>query len=470
MNRLLVFAVLAASVLALPLLAACTSRTPTPTPSPTPTATPTPSPTPTPMAGPDPIGIAQSFLQAMAKGDYAAAEAMEDPTMAAAAPAAALAQIAGSLVAQYGAFQSLGSPTLASPPPQANVTIPATFAYAVVDLNVAVSPEGKVTGLHRGSVTMTFTPTPAPYVNPQSFTESDVTVGSAPWTLPGTLTMPKGTGPFPAVVLVAGSGPADRNETIGPNKPFQDLAWGLASQGIAVLRYDKRTLVYGQQMAQLPDITVKQETTDDAVAAIGLLRSTPKVDPSRVFLVGHSLGAYLAPRIAAQVPGQLAGIAMLEAPSSSLLQLLLIQTQYLISLQGTPTEQEQQQLDTIKQQVALAESPDLSPSTPASELPGGVPASYWLDLRTYDPLKTAASLNIPMLFTQGGRDYQVPPSQLQPWEQALAGKSNVTFKVYPNLDHLLFAGTGPSTPSEYTVPNHVAGEVVSDLAAWVLAH
>jgi fermentation-respiration switch protein FrsA (DUF1100 family) len=271
------------------------------------------------------------------------------------------------------------------------------------------------------------------------------------------------------VVLVAGSGPEDRDETFGPNKPFEDLAWGLASAGIAVLRYDKRTLVYAKQMAaDESGLTVRQETTDDAVAAIGLLRGTAKVDPGRVFLVGHSLGAYLAPRIAAQVPGQLHGLVLLEAPSTSLPALLLIQEQYLASLGGSPSPQVEQQLATLKAQVALAESASLSPSTPASELPLNTPASYWLDLRTYDPLATAAGLGLPMFFSQGGRDYQVPPSELQAWETALVGRTNVTFKTYPPMDHLLLDGSGPITPAEYSVPGHVDPQLVADVAAWIL--
>jgi len=462
MNRRLLLVVLAGLVIALLMLAACSSSKPA--------ATATPTATPTPTLSPAPASIARSFLEAIVSGDYASAEAMENSAMSAAASAATLEQLFQESVTLYGAFQSMGEVTTASQPPYINVTVPMTFASATVAVIVTVDAESQVAGLHIGTVTPSVTPTPADYVNPDAFTEGNVTVGSAPWALPGTLSMPKGTGPFPAVVLIAGSGPQDRDETIGPNKPLRYLAWGLATQGIAVLRYDKRTLVYGSQMAQLSNITVKEEVTDDAIAAISLLRSTPNIDPNRVFLIGHSLGAYLAPRIAAEVPGQLAGIGMLETPSSTLLQLILMQTEYLASLQGNLTEQEQQQIDTLKQQVALAESPDLTPSTPASELPLGVPASYWLDLRTYDPLATAASLNIPMFFSQGGRDYQVPPSELGPWQTALAGKSDVTFKEYPSLDHLLFAGTGQSTPAEYTVPSHVAGEVVSDLAAWVLSH
>jgi fermentation-respiration switch protein FrsA (DUF1100 family) len=121
--------------------------------------------------------------------------------------------------------------------------------------------------------------------------------------------------------------------------------------------------------------------------------------------------------------------------------------------------------------VALAQSPDLTASTPASELPVGVPASYWLDLHSYDPLATAAGLGIPMLFVQGGRDFQVVPSELAGWQHALEGRVKVTFKVYPALDHLMFAGSGPSKSSDYAVPGqHVSPELVSDVSVWIGSH
>jgi dienelactone hydrolase len=459
------------------LLTACgssASSTPTPTPVPTTSLTAAPStaavPSSTAAGVVDPASTGEAFIAALVRGDWAGAQAMEDATMAAAAPSAQLQQIAQSLVAQYGAYASTGKATTTAQPGGAIAAIPVTFANAVVTLNVSVSGAGRVVGLHVAAVAAAgASAAPATYVDPSSFTETAVTVGSAPWALPGTLTMPKGQGPFPAVVLVAGSGPEDRDETFGVNKPFRDLAWGLASSGVAVLRYDKRTLTYGAQMAaQLAaTITVREETTDDAVAAVALLRATAKVDPARVFVVGHSLGAYLAPRIATQLPGQLAGIAMLETASTPLPALILMQEKYLASLQGTPTPAVQQQLDAISAAVALAESPSLSPSTPASQLPLGTPASYWLDLRTYDPLATAAGLALPMFFSQGGRDYQVPPSELPPWQAALAGHANVTFKTYPAMDHLLLDGSGPATPAEYSAPGHVDAQLVGDLATWI---
>ena len=237
-------------------------------------------------------------------------------------------------------------------------------------------------------------------------------MGSAPWALPGTLSMPTGSGPFPAVVLVAGSGPQDRDETIGPNAPLRDLAWGLASNGIAVLRYDKRTKAHGTEMAsQVDKVTVREEVTDDAIAAVDLLRSTPGIDPERVFLAGHSLGGYLAPRIAAEASGRLAGIAMLEANARPLQRLIEDQLAYLASDAGGSDPSAQAMLAALPAQVALVESADLSPATPASSLPLGIPAAYWLDLRGYDPAATARALSIPIFITQGGRDYQVPPTR-----------------------------------------------------------
>src|SRR5262249_26794773 len=149
-----------------------------------------------------------------------------------------------------------------------------------------------------------------PYARPDTFRETEVTVGAADWPLPGTLTLPRGDGPFAAVVLVHGSGPHDRDETIGPNKPFRDLAWGLASQGVAVLRYEKRTSEHGARFVQLKDPGFKEELLDDAVAAAAVLRKHKEIDPRRIFILGHSLGAFWAPRLGTLDP-DLAGLVVL---------------------------------------------------------------------------------------------------------------------------------------------------------------
>src|SRR5690606_19348563 len=127
--------------------------------------------------------------------------------------------------------------------------------------------------------------------------------------LPGTLALPKGKAPgagFPAVVLVHGSGPQDRDETVGANRPFLDIARGLAAQGIAVLRYDKRTQARPQDFAA-GDYTVDDETTNDAITAVAALGAAEGIDPDRIHVLGHSQGAMLAPRIAAH-SGHVAGL------------------------------------------------------------------------------------------------------------------------------------------------------------------
>jgi poly(3-hydroxybutyrate) depolymerase len=166
---------------------------------------------------------------------------------------------------------------------------------------------------------------PAAQDAPQ-FTEEKAVVISGKFKLPGLITLPLGDAKVPAVVLVHGSGPHDKDETIGPNKPFKDIAEGLAQRGIAVLRYEKRTRKYALDIK--PDeITLDDEVNDDAVAAVKLLRKNPRVDPDLVFVLGHSLGGNMAPRIAAQ-DGKLAGLVILAGNVRPMEDLMVEQLQY----------------------------------------------------------------------------------------------------------------------------------------------
>ncbi len=118
----------------------------------------------------------------------------------------------------------------------------------------------------------------------RAFQEREISFGEDSWTLPGTLSIPYKEGPFPALVLVHGSGPNDRDETLGANKPFRDLAQGLASRGIAVLRFDKRTRVHGARIASSSGLTVAEEAVDDAVLAVGFLQGYPTLN--HLFMTG----------------------------------------------------------------------------------------------------------------------------------------------------------------------------------------
>jgi uncharacterized protein len=278
---------------------------------------------------------------------------------------------------------------------------------------------------------------------------------------------------LPAVVLVHGSGPQDEDETIGPNKPFKDLAWGLASRGIVVLRYVKRTKQYAVQMMQNPaSITVQEETVDDALAAATLLAGRRQVDPHRIYVLGHSLGGTLAPRIASEDP-RVAGIIIMAGGTRPLSRVIVDQVKYIASLKGQLTDAEKSQLAAVEQAAREIESPTLKPNAVIDVLGSPTPGSYWLDLRAYHPAQVAAGLKIPILALQGARDYQSSAEDFQGWKKALAGNPRATFKLYPGLYHLFMPsttpGNGPGTPADYNTPGHVSEQVIGDISDWILA-
>lgn len=414
---------------------------------------------------PDFHALGTAFVMNLASRQFDKTAALFTPQVAAALPADKLGQVWDQLLAQEGAFQGITATLVAEQGAYHVVTVTSNFAKGMLNVVVAFDSQGRVAGLH-------FTPAaewaPPSYANQPAFHESAITVSDAQWQLPGTLTLPNGKGPFPVVVLVAGSGPEDEDETIGSNKPFKDLAWGLASRGIAVLRYTKRTKQYGAKSSADPaTFTVKDEYTDDARAAVALLAARSEIDPKRIFLAGHSEGGYVAPRIASSVP-QIAGIAILEGNTRPIEKLILDQLHYEAGLGGPNTAQIEKMIPDAEKAAAQMESPDLKPGMTVSIVGASLPASYILDLRGYDPAAVAAGLKIPILVIQGSRDYQVTTADYSGWQKALVGHANAKFKLFPDINHLMISGTGPSSPAEYMQPGqHVAAEVVEAFASWV---
>jgi uncharacterized protein len=416
---------------------------------------------------PDPLTIAQTLLDNLIAGDFTAATAHFDSTMAGALPPAALEQTWATLQQQVGAFQGQLGTSAQTVSGYTVVLITLQFEHMVLAAQIAVSEEGLVGGLHFVPAEAPAPAEPPAYADFDAFTEQDVTVGTGAWALPGTLALPSGEGPFPALVLVHGSGPNDRDETIGPNKPFRDLAWGLASNGIAVLRYDKRTLVHGVAMVESGEFTVDDETVDDALAAVELLRGVEAIDADRVFVLGHSLGGMMAPRIASRDAG-LAGVIILAGSTRPLTDIYQEQIAYLLALDtGLSDEERARLLDETARLVDATRAVD--PGDDLATLLFNAPPSYWLDLNAYDPVSVARTLAQPLFILQGERDYQVTLVDFQGWQDGLAGREDVTFKLYPDLNHLFISGEGPITPAEYELAGHVAAEVIEDIARWILA-
>ncbi|MEZ4414065.1 MAG: alpha/beta fold hydrolase, partial [Gemmatimonadales bacterium] len=290
------------------------------------------------------------------------------------------------------------------------------------------------------------------------FVERDTAVVTGKIRLPATITFPSGATHAPGVVLVHGSGPNDRDETVGANKPFRDLAHGLAERGIVVLRYDKRSKVAPLSFMG-GTFTVDEEVVDDALSAAALLRSLPEVDPARVVVLGHSLGGMLAPRIGERDTA-LAGLVILAGATRSLTDMMEEQIAYMRSLPGADTVAIDKALEGLAPSMAAVRA--LTPADSASRtLLLGAPAAYWLDLAAYHPVFVAAKLRIPMLILQGGRDYQVTMVDFEAWRDGLAGNTSVEFREYPSLNHLFIAGTGAPNPAEYGVGGTVDPQVIA---------
>ncbi|WP_168219921.1 DUF3887 domain-containing protein [Salarchaeum sp. JOR-1] len=293
--------------------------------------------------------------------------------------------------------------------------------------------------------------TPPEYADESAFAEREVALDSPACSLGATITVPNG-GADAGVVLVHGSGPHDRDETIGPNKPFKDLAWGLASRSVAVLRYEKRTYACG---VAADDLDFEALVVADALTALSRLRA--ETDVSRTAVVGHSLGAYAAPRIAAR-DGD-ADAFLLAAPSRPLYELIPDQVAYLAELDGTVTDAEREQLTATRETANRLEAGDYAG--------GGFSwsADFWRAVADYAPVETASGLDADVYALQGGRDYQVSATADFPaWRDALPEERA---RLYDDLNHLFMAGEGPPNPGEYFAESHVAASVVADLAGWL---
>ncbi len=264
------------------------------------------------------------------------------------------------------------------------------------------------------------------------FNEKADTVVTGDIHLPATILMPADARDVPIVVMVHGSGALDCDETIYTNKPFRDIAEGLARKGIGTLRYDKRTYVYRKSVTSMDD-----ETILDALSAIRLAHQYS----TRVYLLGHSLGAMLAPLIAERAEEPLAGVIMLAAPARDMETVVREQFDYLLPSGASPAFKEQQ-IESIRQR-----SPHY--------------------LQPQGQTDAARRLTLPMLILQGERDYQVTMQDFHRWQQVLDGKSKIVFRSYPRLNHPFMEGVGKSTPMEYQMEGHVATYVMDDISSFI---
>jgi fermentation-respiration switch protein FrsA (DUF1100 family) len=416
---------------------------------------------------PEQTARATALVDALVRGDYSAAGKNFDDVMQKALPDDKRKELWQALIKQVGPFRKRGGTRVEKAGKFDVVLVTCQFEKTALDVRVVFNAEKQVSGLQFRPAQGAYDFKPPSYAWPESYREEKVVVGSGEWALPGTLTLPRGDGPFAAAVLVHGSGPHDRDETIGPNKPFRDLAWGLASQGVAVLRYEKRTHTHATRMVSIKEaLTIKEETIDDALLAVAELRKHKEIDAKHIIVIRHSLGATVAPQIGVRDPA-IAGLVLLAGNARPLEDVILDQIGYIKSLNGKLTDKDRDELGELKEQVSRVKDPKLTADTPAKELPLGIPAAYWLALRAYDQTATASRLTRPIFIVQGERDYQVTMDDFEKWKKALASHRNVTFRSYAKLNHLFMEGEGKAKPAEYDKAGHVSRELINDLAEWI---
>lgn len=293
--------------------------------------------------------------------------------------------------------------------------------------------------------------------------------------LNGLLTLPDGEGSFPAAVLVHGSGSSNMDEKVGRMTPFRDLAEGLASQGIACLRYDKRSFAHGLKMLRDKSlmITVKEETIDDAVSALNLLKADPRINPNQVFLIGHSMGGMLAPRIDAE-GGDCRGLVLMAGTPRKLEEVLKDQVEEQLSqmpallrkLSGKRMHQ------LISQFDGMYDLTDEEAKT--KKIGGGTTLYYFKEMGEHPAEAYLKDLEKPVLILQGGKDFQVKVDvDYRGYQELLEGKSNVTFRLFEELNHCFVPALYTQiskAKKEYSAERHIGSEVISEIARWIHAN
>ncbi|GEM_PF-4551290 len=300
------------------------------------------------------------------------------------------------------------------------------------------------------------------YVDTSAFIELPALLGAEPNLLPGKFTVPRGRPPYPAVIFIHDGGPWSEDETRGLNLLFKDLAWGLASRGIAGMRYQKRTYAYPGQLS--PDsVTLENETIDDVYGTIEWMKTRMNLDSTRIFLIGHGIGGYLIPRLLSEKPLFAGGIIM-GSPAKSVVKGLRERVQYLLSLPDSLLG-----YSRVSETILSRLDSFTTGMLPDTSRVFGMPASYFYELKKSSPDAYVRSVTAPLLIMHGGRDFEYGRNQIREWKALFSDTTAVVFKSYPELNHLFENVQSSSSPSprDYFIRTHVDSTVIFDIADWI---
>jgi dienelactone hydrolase len=408
----------------------------------------------------DPKFKAKEVLYFLKNGKYEAIYNRMDPVMKRIMDEEKIMIFWDVLEMSYGSVQTVGEPSISTRDKLVIAVTAIQFERKKIGVKLVFNQKAEISGLFLVPPTPIYQ-TPD-YVNPFSFYEYKKSFSQAKFSINGMLTVPKKEGKYPLLIIVGGTAVSDRDLSVGPNKIYKDIALGLADNGVAVYRYDKRNLVLGNEgtssvkddtkypanaNCQVKDAakvgaknnlntsakspskyTVKEEYLMGLNLAIAQLKLLPEIDSNHIIILGHSESAYLIPYF-------------------------------------------EKNIERVQSYIALAAPFDYKPialSDPKLPLTN---ANYTSSLQSNGPAQgLQTKLPQKILFIQGGRDAHVAMSELDKWKKLAQeqNKLDYTFSVYPKLNHLAIEGEGPAVPTDYEKPGNVPYEVILKMASFIL--
>lgn len=406
-----------------------------------------------------------TFIHHLRDSNYQAAIAMVDSTAHNYYSAQVFKDDWDELTTTYGEYKSAKPIEYQEAMGFSYIQMLINFDYLQYVLSLTLNPEYKIgyvafTAAHSAYV-------PPAMANIEQYSDTTITFKSETYyEFPGILTMPKNTNPMPLVVIVAEAGPTDKDFSMGQNKPYKDLATGLATLGYAVYRYDKRTQRFAfNLMAEKNNyakFTCREEYLDDLYNALDTLKTLPFIDKNRIFILGHGQGGMLAPLIAKERK-DVKGIMMLGANAVTIQDMMAEQYDYLMTVTPDKTEEylenKRKLQNTMPGKIKWYNLHD--------SMPYGIQATYFVWLNEYKHVEIAKKLKKPVLVMQFGRDYQVTNRNYELWQKIFKKNKQATFKHYPKLNHLMFEGEVQSTYSEYSMKSNIPEYVIKDIASWL---
>ena len=331
----------------------------------------------------------------------------------------------------------------------------ADFEKFKLDIRIAFNEKSKIIG---------FFFVPHKEFKKQPSLGKEYTIMSNGIDLKGTLLIPENGNLKKLVLFVHGSGPNDRDETVFENKPFKDIAESLFANGIASYRFDKRTYTNPESFSDKS--TIDDEVTNDILNIVKYFKSDSQFSDYEIIVLGHSLGAFVLPRIATR-SNQISKIILLAGNARPLDVLIQEQFDYLYTL--NPSNEMKAEREKISHQIENLHSKSFNLTTSKDNLPLGLSSPYWKSILDYKPLKDIQKVNIPTLIVQGERDYQVTMKDFELWKSGVQHKKKVKCISYPGLNHLFMTGTSPSTPQEYSIKGTVDTKVIKDIKDFIVA-